>query len=140
MPSQSMMPSSGTPGTPGMPSQSAMPGMDGMAGMMSPEDMTALQNAQGVEASKLFLTQMIQHHQTGYHDGSERNQYRSIPGGHCAGSLYRQLPAAGDQHHAGHLGLAVGRSTRPQGRVPRHRTASDGRIVLTRAAAPRRSR
>ena len=31
--------------------------------MMSEEDMTALQKAQGVEASKLFLTQMIQHHQ-----------------------------------------------------------------------------
>lgn len=37
--------------------------MDGMSGMMSEEDMTALQNAQGLEASKLFLTQMIQHHQ-----------------------------------------------------------------------------
>lgn len=39
-----------------------MPGMP-MAGMMSAEDMAALQNAQGVEASKLFLTQMIEHHQ-----------------------------------------------------------------------------
>ena len=37
--------------------------MPGMTGMMSEEDMTALQKAQGVEASKLFLTQMIQHHQ-----------------------------------------------------------------------------
>ena len=37
-----------------------MPGMDGM---MSPGDMSALNNAQGVEASKLFLTQMIAHHQ-----------------------------------------------------------------------------
>ena len=34
-----------------------------MEGMMSPADMQALQNAQGVEASKLFLTQMIRHHQ-----------------------------------------------------------------------------
>ena len=40
-----------------------MPGMSGMAGMMSEEDMQALQNAQGVEASKLFLTQMITHHE-----------------------------------------------------------------------------
>jgi uncharacterized protein (DUF305 family) len=32
-------------------------------GMMSPEQMTALKNAQGVEASKLFLTGMIAHHQ-----------------------------------------------------------------------------
>jgi uncharacterized protein (DUF305 family) len=40
-----------------------LPGMTGMSGMMSEEDMTALQNAQGVEASKLFLTQMITHHE-----------------------------------------------------------------------------
>ena len=41
-----------------------MPGMAGMpmTGMMSAEDMAALQNAQGVEASKLYLTQMIEHH------------------------------------------------------------------------------
>ena len=37
--------------------------MQGMDGMMSDDDMAALQNAQGVEASKLFLTQMIKHHQ-----------------------------------------------------------------------------
>ena len=51
--------------TPSQPSPTGMPGpqMPGMAGMMSPEDMAALQNAQGVEASRLFLTQMIQHHQ-----------------------------------------------------------------------------
>jgi uncharacterized protein (DUF305 family) len=47
-------------GMPGMPGMTGMPGMDGM---MSPADMHALQNAQGVEASKLFLTQMIKHHQ-----------------------------------------------------------------------------
>ena len=51
-PSGSMMP--------GMPGMDDMPGMQGM---MSPADMQALQNAQGVEASKLFLTQMIKHHQ-----------------------------------------------------------------------------
>ncbi|KWX23123.1 lipoprotein [Mycolicibacterium wolinskyi] len=38
-------------------------GMAGMQGMMSEADMTALQNAQGVEAAKLFLTQMIAHHE-----------------------------------------------------------------------------
>jgi uncharacterized protein (DUF305 family) len=57
---------SDTPSQSAMPSQGGMPGMDGMdgmSGMMSEEDMTALNNAQGVEASKLFLTQMIQHHQ-----------------------------------------------------------------------------
>ncbi|PRC52993.1 DUF305 domain-containing protein, partial [Mycobacterium sp. ITM-2017-0098] len=36
-----------------------MPGMAGGDGMMSEADMTALQNAQGAEAGKLFLTQMI---------------------------------------------------------------------------------
>ncbi|MCV7218357.1 DUF305 domain-containing protein [Mycobacterium crocinum] len=49
-----------------MPSGSTMPGMGdmpGMDGMMSPADMQALQSAQGVEASKLYLTQMIKHHQ-----------------------------------------------------------------------------
>jgi uncharacterized protein (DUF305 family) len=56
-----MMPDGG-----GMPSQSMMPGMSGrpgMDGMMGDEDMAELQNAQGVDASKLFLTQMIKHHQ-----------------------------------------------------------------------------
>ncbi|MCV7289057.1 DUF305 domain-containing protein [Mycolicibacterium wolinskyi] len=38
-------------------------GMAGMQGMMSEADMTALRNAQGVEAAKLFLTQMIAHHE-----------------------------------------------------------------------------
>ena len=56
-----------SPTTP--PSGSMMPGMPGMddmprmQGMMSPAEMQALQNAQGVGASKLFLTQMIKHHQ-----------------------------------------------------------------------------
>lgn len=47
----------------GMPS---MPGHDmggmGAEGMMSEQDMAALRDAQGVEASRLFLTQMIEHH------------------------------------------------------------------------------
>ncbi|WP_028463334.1 DUF305 domain-containing protein [Nocardia sp. 348MFTsu5.1] len=60
---QSMMPS-------GQRTTSSMPGMGmpgdggmGMNGMMSAEDMAALQNAQGVDASRLYLTQMIVHHQ-----------------------------------------------------------------------------
>jgi uncharacterized protein (DUF305 family) len=70
---QMPMPSGGMPGHGDMPmpsgdmsghgSMPGMPGMTGMSGMMSEEDMTALQNAQGVEASKLFLTQMITHHE-----------------------------------------------------------------------------
>ena len=60
MPSSSMMPSGSM-----MPSESMSPGMGGMPGMgmMSQADMDALKNAQGVEASKLYLTQMITHHQ-----------------------------------------------------------------------------
>jgi uncharacterized protein (DUF305 family) len=34
-----------------------------MGGMMSGSDMTALKNASGADAGKLFLTQMVQHHQ-----------------------------------------------------------------------------
>ena len=61
------MPMSGT-GMPGHgghgmgPDGSMMPGMP-MAGMMSPADMAELQNAQGVDASRLFLEQMIRHHE-----------------------------------------------------------------------------
>ena len=43
--------------------ESGMSGMEGMDGTMSSDDMTALQNASGVEASKLFLEQMTIHHQ-----------------------------------------------------------------------------
>jgi uncharacterized protein (DUF305 family) len=60
------MPSGEMPGHGNMPGMSGTPstsGMPGMAGMMSDEDMAALQNAQGVEASKLFLAQMITHHE-----------------------------------------------------------------------------
>jgi uncharacterized protein (DUF305 family) len=44
----------------------SMPGMGEdsteMEGMMSAADMQALRDAQGVDAAKLFLTQMIEHH------------------------------------------------------------------------------
>src|ERR1700716_1838144 len=49
----------------GQPTMSMTPGMGGThgtPGMMSEQDMSALQSAQGVDAGKLFLTQMIQHH------------------------------------------------------------------------------
>lgn len=54
-------PGGGMPGMPGMPAED-MPGMNDGGGMMSEQDMTALQDAQGAEASRLFLTQMIEHH------------------------------------------------------------------------------
>ncbi|GLP82036.1 DUF305 domain-containing protein [Mycobacterium antarcticum] len=67
MPGHSGMPgASDSPSETGTPNQSMMPGMSGMPGMdgmMSEEDMTALQNAQGVAAAKLYLTQMVKHHQ-----------------------------------------------------------------------------
>lgn len=40
-----------------------MPQMGHMQGMMSDADMNALRDAQGVEAAKLYLTQMIAHHE-----------------------------------------------------------------------------
>jgi uncharacterized protein (DUF305 family) len=56
-----------TPSSPGsaMPSMPGhdMSGMSGGHGMMSNQDMAALQSAEGVEASRLFLSQMIEHHQ-----------------------------------------------------------------------------
>ena len=58
-----MMPSgttTGTPGMPGMPDHSSMPRMNGM---LSDQDMAALKDGHGIEESKLFLTQMIRHHQ-----------------------------------------------------------------------------
>ena len=53
---------SGMPASPGMGGMPGMDDMPGMQGMMSPADMQALRSAQGVEASRLFLTQMIEHH------------------------------------------------------------------------------
>ena len=51
------------PAMPGhdMPGHGSMPGMGG--GMMSEQDMADLRSAQGVAASRLFLTQMIAHHE-----------------------------------------------------------------------------
>ena len=46
----------------GQPTMSMAPGMV-MPGMLADQDISALQNAQGADASKLFLTGMIQHHQ-----------------------------------------------------------------------------
>lgn len=51
----------------GFPTAASSPGggtpsMSGEHGMMSVQDMAALQNAQGDAASKLFLSQMIEHH------------------------------------------------------------------------------
>jgi uncharacterized protein (DUF305 family) len=50
-------------GTPAIPPMSGHGEVAGMSGMMSEQDMTALKDAQGVDADKLFLTQMIAHHE-----------------------------------------------------------------------------
>jgi uncharacterized protein (DUF305 family) len=46
----------------GAPQPADMSGMSGMSGLMSPAQMSALDNATGLAASKLFLTEMTQHH------------------------------------------------------------------------------
>jgi uncharacterized protein (DUF305 family) len=77
------MPSGDMPGHGSMPTTSGMPGMSGtpgMTGMMSEQDMAALQNAQGVEASKLFLTQMIAHHEGAITMGQSEIKDGQYPG------------------------------------------------------------
>jgi len=50
-------------GAPSMPPMSGHGDMPGVSGIMSDQDMTALKDAKGVDATKLFLTQMIAHHE-----------------------------------------------------------------------------
>jgi uncharacterized protein (DUF305 family) len=47
----------------GMPTSGGMDGMDHGNGMMSGDDMAALAAAEGDDAARLFLQQMIEHHQ-----------------------------------------------------------------------------
>jgi uncharacterized protein (DUF305 family) len=47
----------------GMPSSGGMDGMDHGNGMMSDDDMAALEAAEGADAARLFLQQMIEHHE-----------------------------------------------------------------------------
>jgi uncharacterized protein (DUF305 family) len=53
----------GNPPMPPMESGDMGHAMPAMQGMMSDADMNALRDAQGVEAAKLYLTQMIAHHE-----------------------------------------------------------------------------
>jgi len=50
-------------GNPPMGDHEGMGDHGGMAGMVSDADMTALRDAQGIDAAKLFLTHMIAHHE-----------------------------------------------------------------------------
>ncbi|WP_059021069.1 DUF305 domain-containing protein [Mycobacterium sp. M26] len=74
VPAMPMTPGGGMDDMPGHGGMTGMPGMPGHdmgdmgdmgagMGMMSEADMAALRDAQGPAASRLFLTQMIQHHQ-----------------------------------------------------------------------------
>ncbi|MFX1759847.1 DUF305 domain-containing protein [Rhodococcus sp. As11] len=59
------MPETSNNDMPGMDMNEGMDGMEGMQmeGMMSEEDMQALADAQGIDAARLFLEQMIAHHE-----------------------------------------------------------------------------
>lgn len=46
-----------------MPGHGDMSGMPAMQGMMSEDELNALRNAQGVDVGRMFLTQMIAHHE-----------------------------------------------------------------------------
>ena len=61
MPEMTSTPMTSIPGMGrGMPDTEDMPGM---SGMMSAQDMQALSDAQGTEATRLYLTHMIAHHE-----------------------------------------------------------------------------
>jgi uncharacterized protein (DUF305 family) len=59
------MPETGNSDMPGMDMDEGIDGMEGMQmeGMMSEEDMQALSEAQAADAARLFLEQMIAHHE-----------------------------------------------------------------------------
>lgn len=96
MPHQSLTPNphhgdttapSTSPTPRGMPGSGGIPGTGPVQGMMSEQDMAALQDAAGAEASRLFLTQMIQHHQGRNQHGTKRDRQRPVPGGCVAGPI-----------------------------------------------------
>jgi len=57
-------------------------GGHGMAGMMSPEDMQALEDATGTDAERLFLEQMVAHH-----EGAVEMAQAEVSGGRHAGAV-----------------------------------------------------
>ncbi len=50
-------------GTPAMQDHGDMPAMPAMQGMVSEQDLTTLRTATGADAARLYLTQMIAHHE-----------------------------------------------------------------------------
>lgn len=78
------MPATGNNDMPGMDMDEGMDGMEGMQmeGMMSAEDMQALSDAQGTEAARLFLEQMIAHH-----DGAVAMAQTEIDDGQFPGAV-----------------------------------------------------
>ena len=106
-------------GNPPMPSMAPgeghgghdMEGMSGGAmGMMSDEQMTALNSAEGVEASRLFLTGMIPHHEGAIDMAQTEIEDGQFSPAVETGARDREDPAAGDRHHEGHPGDAVASS------------------------------
>jgi len=57
-------------------------GDHGMAGMMSPEDLQALEDATGTDAERLFLEQMVAHH-----EGAVEMAQAEVSGGRHAGAV-----------------------------------------------------
>jgi len=57
-------------------------GTQGMAGMMSAEDMRALEDATGTDAERLFLEQMVAHH-----EGAVEMAQAEVSGGRHAGAV-----------------------------------------------------
>ena len=82
--------SSGTQGH-DMSGHESMPGM-GVDGMMTAADMTALDEARGPDASRLFLTQMIEHHR-----GAISMAQSEIDGGRYAAAVSMARTIASSQ-------------------------------------------
>ncbi len=72
-----------------------MGGMSGdTMGMMSDEQMTALKNADGVEASRLFLTGMITHHEGAIAMAQNEIQDGHVRAGGRIGALRSSTPSS----------------------------------------------
>ena len=67
------------------------------------QDMTALQDAQAVEAAKLFLTQMIAHHEGAITMAQTEIKDGQYPPAVELAHAIATTPAAGDRHDEGIL-------------------------------------
>ncbi|AGE35711.1 hypothetical protein CU7111_0110 [Corynebacterium urealyticum DSM 7111] len=113
----------------GMGTMDEMGGMDhgemgGMSGMMSQEDMTALEEAQGTEAARLYLEQMTAHHEGAVDmardevaDGQPLTIHRCTSSGRCtrspSGSSLRRPTQPDVASRPWHPGRYAGGPARP---------------------------